>query len=347
MSSPQQRPAVAAAARMGPRAERVARYPQLDALTAIRQRLGSAIRRTPLIEAPWLGRQLGCSLHFKAELLQHTGSYKPRGILNRLLALSPEERARGVITVSAGNAAIGLAYAAAQAGSKAVTVMPEGASAYKAQAAREYGAEVILHGRTAPDAFAFAKALAQREGYVWVAPSDDPDVTAGHASIGLEILEDAPDTDLILVPVGAGGLGAGVAIGVAAAGSRARVVGVEPHGACTMWMSLQAGAPTDLPGPPDTVADGLAYPFGGRHTYPVFRDLAERVVLVSDAQIVEAMWTTITRTKLCVEPSGAAGLAGLMAHASALAPYAKVVCVLSGGNIEPRRLASLAPPDTK
>lgn len=283
---------------------------------------------------------LGCELWLKAELLQRTGSYKPRGILNRLLRLDQAARARGVITVSAGNAAQGLAYAAGRLGCKAVAVMPENASPAKVEATRAYGAEVILRG-TARDAFALAHELVEERGYAFVSPSDDPDVIEGHAGIGMEIIEDLPDADLVMVQVGAGGLGAGVATGLAACGSAARIVGVEPIGANTMWLSLQAGRPVDLPGPPDTIADGLAYPFGGKHTYPVFRERVERVVLVSDAAICEAMLLIMTRAKLYAEPSGAASLAGLLAHRELLRPYRKVVCIVSGGNLDPERLRKL------
>lgn len=313
---------------------------ELQKLRSIARAVAPHVHRTPLLSAHSLGDMFGCELWLKAELLQRTGSYKPRGILNRLMRLSDSDRSKGVITVSAGNAAAALAYAAGRLGCKAVAVMPANASPGKAEATRAYGAEVILHG-TARDAFELAYRLVAERGYVFVAPSDDPDVIEGHAAIGLEILEDLPDADLVLVQVGAGGLGAGVATGIAASGSKARVVGVEPEGANTMWLSLQAGRPTDLPGPPQTIADGLAYPFGGKHTYPVFRDNVEQVVLVSDDAIRQAMRLVMTRAKLYAEPSGAASLAGLLAHRDALKPYRKVVCVISGGNLDPERLGAL------
>ncbi len=309
-------------------------------MLAARERAAPHVVRTPLLRAEALGETLGCELWLKAELFQRTGSYKPRGILNCMMSVPVEARAKGVVTVSAGNAAAAVAYAASRLGCPAVTVMPANASPAKAAATRGYGAEVILHG-TAPEAFALAQRLEKERGLTFISPSDHPEVIAGHAAIALEILEDLPDADLILVPVGCGGLGAGVATGVAAAGSRARVVGVEPEGANTMYLSLQAGKPTDLPGPPRTLADGLAYPFGGQHTYPVFRELVERVVLVTDARILEAMKATMTRAKLYAEPSGAAALAGLIEHRAALAPFRKVVCVVSGGNLDLERLAAL------
>lgn len=313
---------------------------ELQRLKTIASRIAPHVHRTPLIPASSLGALLGCELWLKAELLQRTGSYKPRGILNRLLAIGEEARARGVITVSAGNAAQGLAYAAARLGCKAIAVMPENASPAKVAATRGYGAEVILHG-TAKDAFDLAHRLVEERGHVFVSPSDDPDVIEGHAGIGIEIHEDLRDVDLVMVQVGAGGMGAGVATGLAACGSRARIVGVEPEGANTMWLSLREGRAVDLPGPPNTIADGLAYPFGGKHTYPVFRDKVEQVVLVPDSAIREAMMLIMTRAKLYAEPSGAASLAGLLAHREQLRPYRRVVCVVSGGNLDPERLRDL------
>lgn len=312
-------------------------------LRAIQERVAPYLHRTPLLHAGTIGDMLGCELWLKAELLQKTGSYKPRGIMNKLLSLPRDALDRGVITVSAGNAAQALAYAAQRVGCRAVAVMPANASAAKVAATAAYGAQVIQIG-TSRDAFEHAQQLVAEHGYAFIPPSDDPDVIAGHASIALEILEDLPDVDLIIVPVGAGGVGAGVATGIAACESAARVVGVEPEGANTMSLSLAAGKPVDLPGPPATIADGLAYPFGGKYTYPVYRDLVERVVLVPDERIIEAMWLIMTRAKLYVEPSGAAGLAGLFAHRESLQPFRKVVCVLTGGNVDPGVLKDLIPP---
>ncbi|MCK9512283.1 MAG: pyridoxal-phosphate dependent enzyme [Pigmentiphaga sp.] len=317
--------------------------PSLADIERVRSRVAPHVHRTPLLHVRSLGEPLGAELWLKAETFQRTGSYKPRGIVNRLLALSPEVRQRGVITVSAGNAAQAVAYAAARIGCPAIAVMPENASLAKVEATKAYGAQIVLHG-TSPEAFARAKHLAAEHGYTFIAPSDHPDVITGHAAIGLEILEDLPDVDLILVPVGAGGLGAGIATAIAASGASARVVGVEPEGANSMALSLEAGRPTDLPGPPATIADGLAYPFGGQHTFPIFRDHVERVLSVPDASIQQAMWLIMTRAKLYAEPSGAAGLAGLLTQAEALRPFRKIVCVISGGNIDPASLAQLAQP---
>lgn len=299
------------------------------------------VKRTPLLRAEALDEMAGCEVWLKAELFQHTGSYKPRGMVHELGLMGPESRARGLITFSAGNAALGLAYAAGRTGARAIAVMPDGASAFKVAAARALGAEVILHG-TARDAFALMQQMIADKGYRYVPPSDHPDMIEGNASLGLEIADDAPDADAVFVPIGGGGMVSGVALGLRAAGSRAIIVGIEPTGAATMHGSLAAGKPTDLPGPPVTIADGLAYPFGGRYTYPIVRDLVQRVELVEDEEIRLAMLALMTRAKLFAEPSAAASLAGLVRHRAAIAEaygeVRKVVLVVSGGNLDPDRL---------
>ena len=309
------------------------------------QSIAAAVRphvnRTPLLRATQIGNLLGCDLWLKAELFQKTGSYKPRGMINGVRMLTDEQRQRGIITFSAGNAAAGLAYAGSRFGCKAVAVMPSNASPSKVAATRGYGGETILEG-TSKDAFDRMQQLIRDEGYNYISPSDHPDIMAGNAAIGLEIHEDAPDADLVIAPIGAGGMCAGTTLGLRAAGSKARVVGVEPEGANSMWLSLQAGKPTDLSAPPNTIADGLAYPFGGQHTYPIVRDFVDKVLLVDDAHIREALLLVMTRAKLFAEPSGAAALAALMQHRDSFgARPGKVVLVVSGGNLDPDRLKTL------
>ncbi len=302
------------------------------------------VKRTPLLRAEALDASAGCEVWLKAELFQHTGSYKPRGMLHALGLLGAEGLSRGLITFSAGNAALGLAYAANRRGARAIAVMPEGASAIKVSAARALGAEVILHG-TAKEAFALMQQMIAEKGYHYVPPSDHPDMIEGNASLGLEIADDAPDADAVFVPIGGGGMISGVASGLRAAGSNAVIVGIEPVGAAVMHRSLANGRPTDHDGPPQTIADGLAYPFGGRYTYPIVRDLVQRVDLVEDEEIRRAMLALMTEAKLYAEPSAAAGLAGLVRHRAALAdaygPIRKAVVVVSGGNLDPVRLKDL------
>ncbi|MDO9413274.1 MAG: threonine/serine dehydratase [Pseudolabrys sp.] len=310
-------------------------------LNAIALAIAPHINRTPLLRASRLGDMLGCELWIKAELFQKTGSYKPRGMINSLQQLDEAARRRGVITFSAGNAAQGLAYAAKVFGIPAVAVMPANASAIKAEATRAYGAEVILHSTVATETLAHMHRLIAEHGYTFIAPGDHPDTINGNATIGLEILDDLPDVDLIMTPVGSGSVGAGLATACMVRGTATRIVGVNPAGAAAMHLSLKAGKPTNLTSPPNTIADGLAYPFGGQHTFPFFRDRVEEVVTCEDDVIREAMLLLMTRAKLYAEPSGAAGLAGLLAHPRLLRGARRVVCVVTGGNLDPARLKDL------
>jgi len=314
--------------------------PTIEQLREIATAIAPHVNRTPLLRSTALGKLLGCEVWLKAELFQKTGAYKPRGMINALRQFDPERKARGVITFSAGNAAQGLAYAASVFGIKAVACMPANASPIKVQATRDYGGEAVLHG-TAKEAFEKMHQLIAEHGYTYVPPSDDPIMIAGNATLGMEIHADAPDADLVIAPIGGGGIIAGVATGLRAAGGRARIVGVEPEGAATMHGSLAAGKPTDLATPPNTIADGLAYPFGGKFTYPIVRDLVEQVVLVSDEEIRLAMLQMMMRTKLYAEPSAAAPLAALIRYRDSFGPVKKVVLVVSGGNLDPDRLKTL------
>lgn len=312
--------------------------PTLPQLQAIRDRIAPHIHRTPLLYSASLSRQLGVELHLKAELFQRTGSYKPRGIVNAV-ALDEGARRDGVITFSAGNAGQAVAYAARIFGVRCTVVMPAGASAVKAAAIRGYGGEVVMHG-TAAEAFARCQAIARDQSLTYIPPTDHPDVIAGHASLALEILEDLPEVQTIFAPIGGGGLSAGIAAGLIAADAKTRLVGVEPTGAATLYRSLEAGKPITLERV-DTVADGLANPFAGQHTFPLIRDRAERIDLVEDRQIIEAMTLLMERCKLMAEPSGATALAGLIAAVSSLPKGAPVVAVISGGNIDLARLKAL------
>ena len=277
-----------------------------------------------------LSERVGRAVHLKAEHLQRTGSFKVRGALNFMKTLAPEAAARGVVTISAGNHAQAVAWAAAKAGITANVVMPAGASRTKAQASADYGADVIVQGSVF-EAFQLALDLAEDEGLTFVHPFDDARVLAGQGTVGLEILEDMPDVGTVVVPVGGGGLCAGIATALASAGSRARVFGVEPHGAAAMRKSLDEGAVVHLESV-DTVADGLGAPMAGDLTYPLIRDHVEDVVLVSDLEIVRALAFTLTYTKQLVEAGGAAGVAALLEGRIPMGE-GPVVVVLSGGNV--------------
>ena len=307
----------------------------LDTLRAAAARVKPYIHRTPLLRSASISKLTGHDVYFKAEMLQKTGSFKPRGMTNRLLQLSPEEKARGAITFSAGNMAQGLAYGAAIAGIKAVVVMPKAASPLKAEATRSYGAEVILHGDVT-EAYQHCMALIEKHRYVF-ARFDDQAIMEGHASLALEILEDLPDLDAVVYPIGGGGLIGGAVMALRASGSKAKIIGIEPENADVMKLSIAAGKPLHSP-PRPTIADGLAPPFAGERCFPLIRDHVEAINLVSETELGNAIKTLLTRTKLLAEGAGAASLAGLLQGKLPLKPGSKVVCVLSGGNIDPERL---------
>lgn len=301
-------------------------------LEEARARLAGSVHRTPLLRSRTLSDLVGAPVYLKCEQLQKTGSFKVRGALHRLLRLTEEERARGVVTISAGNHAQAVAWAARASGAHAVVVMPEGASPPKVEASRGYGAEVILHG-DAKAAFARAFELADARGLRFIHPFDDEEVVAGHASCGLEILEDIPDAGTIVVPVGGGGLASAIAAAAAVVRPGVAVWGVEPEGADAMRRSLDAGVAVHLERV-DTVADGLAAPMAGVLNHQLVARHARGVVTVTDGEIIGAMRTLLERTKLLAEPAGAAGLAALLAGRIEVGPDAPVAVVLSGGNVE-------------
>ncbi len=312
---------------------------RLAALEAARARVLPHIHRTPLKRSALLSAVTGAEVYLKYEQLQKTGSFKPRGMVNKLLSLSAADKARGTITFSAGNAGQGLAYAARIAGTTAVVVMPEDASPAKAAATRSYGGEVIQKGDAAA-CFALARELVEQRGYVFISSFDDMAQMEGSASLALEVLDDLPDPDLVLVPVGGGGLIGGTILGLRARGSRAAIVGVEPTGAPGMQRSLAAGKPVRLDRAA-SLADGLAAPFVGDACFALMRDGGGGVVLVEDGEIAEAIRLVLFRCKMLVEGAGAAAVAALVTGKVSVKPGSKVVCVLSGGNIDPARLKGL------
>lgn len=302
-----------------------------------RRRVAGAAHHTPLLRFRTLGRSNGTSPWLKCENLQKTGSFKVRGALNAVATLSRRERARGVITISAGNHAQAVAWAARRTGCRAVVVMPEGAARTKIAAAKGYGAEVQLHG-SAAEAFREARRRADEEGLVFLHPFDAEPVIAGHGSTGLEVAGDIAGEAVFVVPVGGGGQIAGIAGALAAAGrlagrGRMRVFGVEPAGAPGMRRSLDTGRPATLD-EIDTIADGLAPPMAGELTYRYVAEFVEDVVLVSDEEILSAMRLLLTRARLVAEPSGAAAVAALMHGRIPVTRGETVVALISGGNVD-------------
>ncbi len=311
---------------------------ELPDILAARDRLAGRIHRTPLLSATSLGAPARVRLFLKAELFQKTGSFKVRGVLNKLLSLDPGQRARGLISLSAGNHAAALAWAATAAGAKATIVMPSSAVRFKIEATRRYGGEVVL---TEGNLLETCLALQHERGLTLVHPFDDPLVMAGQGTVGWEILEDLPDLDWVLVPVGGGGLLSGIAAAVKAKRPRARVIGVEPVGADIVYRSLQAGRPLALEGRPTTVADGLAAPFAGQHTQAQIARDADQVILVEDDAILAALKALAERAKLVAEPAGACALAALLAGAVELPAGSTGAVVVSGGNVDPALLRQI------
>jgi threonine dehydratase len=300
------------------------------------------IHRTPLWYSRTLSERAGCRVHLKAELFQKTGSYKPRGMLWALMSLTSEAKSRGVITFSAGNAAQGLAYAAKLLKIKATVVMPAAASQAKAAATREYGAEVIMFG-SPQECLAHCRTLAAERGLTFISSYDDITLMKGHATLGLEVLDDLPSTRAMYVGIGGGGMAGGLALAADALGNAVELHGVEPKGAAAMCQSLEAGHPISLTSA-SSVADGLAAPSSGELCFPLVRDRFTRVQAVSDDKIMNAMALLMERCKLFAEPAGAASLAGLLEDQGSFAETDDVVCVVSGGNIDLQRLIALTAP---
>ena len=316
--------------------------PTIDDIRAAAVRIAPHLHHTPLLGSHSLSELTGYKLSFKCENLQKTGSFKPRGAVNRIATLDPEAANRGIITISAGNHAQGVAYAAARLGIKAFVVMPETAVASKVVATRSYGAECILHGDV-HSAFEKLQEVQQDRGLTLVHPFDDPMLIAGQGTVGLELLEkDGAPFDAVVVGVGGGGLIAGVATALSSLAPETRVFGVEPEGAATMTLALAAGSVVRLDDL-NTIADGLAPPFVGELNLAVVEHLVESVVRVTDIEIRYAMALLLERMKLLVEPAGAAALAALMNGKIPVERGTRVAVILSGGNVDVQRLAELLP----
>lgn len=310
----------------------------IEDIRAAHDVIDGRVRRTPMMRSAQLSDRLGVELHLKLELFQKTGSFKVRGALNRMSALTAGERKRGVVTMSAGNHAQGVALAAREMGTHAVIVMPAKAVRSKVEATRTYGGEVVL---TDADLVETMKSIQAERNLVEVSPFDDPAVIAGAGTVGDEILDDVPQADVILVGVGGGGIVSGVAVAALARRPGIRVIGVEPVGAAAMRLSLDRGSPQKL-AKTDTVADGLAAPHAGALTFAHVKQLGLEIVTIPDSAIVDAMWTIIERCKVIAEPAAAAGLAALLSGAVKVEPGSSVVCIVTGGNADREKLRSLA-----
>jgi threonine dehydratase len=311
----------------------------LDDVRAARERIMPHLHRTPLLASETLSRMTGTQLGLKAEVFQKTGSFKSRGALNAAMQLTPEQRARGVVTLSAGNHGQGLAWAASKVGTRAVVFMPEHAVPTKVQAIKGYGAEARF-APTMEQVYAVMEAYRHEHGLTFVSPFDDPHIIAGQGVVGLEILEDAPDVDTVVVPVGGGGLLAGIALAVKSQRPDVRVVGVEPEGANVVKRSLESGR-LETALNINTIADGLSAPFAGALSQAIIEHYVDDVILVSDDEIANALRLILDRVKVLVEPAGAASLAALLTGKAAALQGGRAVSVLSGGNIDRERLKTL------
>jgi threonine dehydratase len=309
-------------------------------IEAAAARLRGRVNRTPLLSSRTLGERAGVSLGLKCESFQKTGSFKPRGALNKVLSLSAAERARGLVTVSAGNHAQAVAWAAREVAVPCAVVMPTDAPRSKLDAVRGYGAEVILHDDRAT-LFDRLHQVREARGMTFVHPFDDPVGLAGAGTVGLEIVEDQPDLEVVVVPVGGGGLMAGVASAVRQLRPTAHVVAVELEAGPGLGPALAAGAPVPVTRPANTLADGMTPPFVGALPLAIARTCVDSIVTVSEEEIVEAMRLLVTRAKLYVEASGAAATAALLAAKVPVPRGARAVAIVSGGNIDAERLLGI------
>jgi threo-3-hydroxy-L-aspartate ammonia-lyase len=314
----------------------------LEDVVAAARRLEGVAHRTPVLRSRTLDELTGAAVLLKAENFQLGGAFKFRGAYNRISTLAPEQLERGVVAYSSGNHAQAVALAARLVGTRATILMPTDAPATKVQATRGYGAEVVPYDRYRDDRAELAGSLAAEGGLALVPPYDDPVVMAGQGTAALELLEDGGDMELLVVPVGGGGLIAGCATAAKALRPGIHVVGVEPENGDDTKRSLANGLRVRLPAIPSTIADGLQLDTPGELTFEVNQALVDEVVLVSDAEIVDAMRFLFERLKVVVEPSGAVPVAALLSgKLRAYTGLSHVGAVLSGGNVGADRFADL------
>lgn len=302
-----------------------------------RERLSTVTVKTKLIHSTVFSNECGNDVYIKPENLQRTGSFKLRGAYNKIAKLTKEEKERGVIASSAGNHAQGVALAAQRLGTQAVIVMPRHTPLIKVDATKQYGADVVLAGDIYDEAYAKAKELQEANSYVFVHPFDDPDVIEGQGTIALEVLEELPDADVLLVPIGGGGLIAGVAAAAKMKNPQIKVIGVEPEGAASAKAALDQGGPVDLDGV-STIADGAAVKKIGGLTYEYIKQYVDEIVTVSDYELMEAFLLLAEKHKIVGENAGILSVAGLKKIKE---KGKKVVSILSGGNIDVLTIASM------
>ncbi len=311
----------------------------LEDVRAAAERIRGVANRTPVITSRSFDQRVGARVFLKCENLQRGGAFKFRGAYNRLVCLSPDERTRGVVAFSSGNHAQGVALAARELGIRATVVMPNDAPALKLQATREYGAEVVVYDRITEDREAIARQLAQDRGLTLVPPYDHPLIMAGQGTAALELLEEVPDLDWLLMPVGGGGLLSGCTIAATGLRPAIKVVGVETDTSDDWAQSLSLGYRVKI-APPETIADGIRTQQPGELTYPIVKALAHGVVTVSDDEVKDAMRFVLLRMKLLAEPTGAVPVAALLTHRLDVSGQ-RVGVIVSGGNADPGLIAAI------
>ncbi len=304
----------------------------LDQVIQAQKVIEGYINHTPVLTSTSLSKMADCELLLKAENLQRTGSFKVRGAVNKLAALTPEQRKMGVVAASAGNHAQGVAIAATNLGVPATIVMPEGASLAKVAATRGYGANVILHGRDFDEAVSHARQLQQAHGLTFISAFDDELIIAGQGTIGLELVKEAPDLQMVIVPVGGGGLISGIALAIKGHLPQVKIIGVQSSAAPAVTESYRSKT-LHPHRPGDTLADGIAVGRPGDITLPIILELVDDMILVDDEEISQAMVLLLERCKLVVEGAGAVGVAAVLSGKVSCHGL-KVVSVLSGGNID-------------
>ena len=307
-----------------------------DFITA-KEKLSKVLLKTNLIQSPIFSKEAGNEVYIKPENLQQTGSFKIRGAYNKITNLSDEEKKKGVIASSAGNHAQGVAYGAKESGIKAVIVMPKSTPLIKVESTKQYGAEVVLHGDVYDDAFKKAKELEEKEGYIFVHPFDDEDVIYGQGTIALEILEELPETDIILVPIGGGGLISGIACAAKILKPEIKIIGVEPDGAASAYEAIKEDKVIELK-EANTIADGTAVKKIGNITFEYIKKYVDEIITVSDYELMEAFLLLVEKHKIIAENSGILSLAALKKLKE---KNKKVVSVVSGGNIDVLMISSM------
>ena len=310
---------------------------KLEAFIKAKEKLSKVLLETHLIYSPIFSKESGNKVFIKPENLQKTGSFKIRGAYNKISNLTDTEKKRGVIASSAGNHAQGVAYGAKESGIKAVIVMPKSTPLIKVESTKQYGAEVILHGDVYDDAYKKAKELEEKEGYVFVHPFNDEDVLDGQGTIALEILEELPETDIILVPIGGGGLISGIACAAKILKPEIKIIGVEPEGAASAYEAIKENKVVELK-EANTIADGTAVKKIGDLNFEYIKKYVDEIITVSDYELMEAFLLLVEKHKIIAENSGILSVA---ATKKIKEKNKKVVSVISGGNIDVLMISSM------